>query len=266
MRPKQTSDIQIIGRPVEASLRFFPSGIRAGQPSESGQEREEDIDVYSLLGTSTASVVVSVIGDSMIDAGIMPGDFVVLDTCREPRSGDIVAIRIDDEVTLKYFFPDSAKGLIRLVPANKHYEPITVTDRQSTDIIGVAAGAYHPFRRKETVRLGRLAGDYPHLRTIGAADTKQGKRFRDCVNDKEHYDLILKTLHSLVDGRRGKYVVAVMACATERGLIRFPSFSEAREEFGNVGSRSNWAAQARNRYFKDVDIDGINTILDQCSL
>ena len=64
-------------------------------------------------------------GDSMMDDGILDGDFVVVEPCNQPRNGDIVVALIDkDNVTLKRFYRE--KDHIRLQPANRNYQPIRV--------------------------------------------------------------------------------------------------------------------------------------------
>ena len=61
-------------------------------------------------------------GDSMIEAGILPGDTVLVERGRVPRNGDIVIACVDGAWTMKYFFKDRAG--VRLEPANKAYAAI----------------------------------------------------------------------------------------------------------------------------------------------
>jgi repressor LexA len=58
----------------------------------------------------------------MIEAGIMPGDLVLVERGRDPKDGDIVVAEVDHEWTMKYFKKQG--GRIILVPANKKYQPI----------------------------------------------------------------------------------------------------------------------------------------------
>ena len=58
----------------------------------------------------------------MIDAGIQPGDMVLVEKGKEPRGGDIVVAQVDGEWTMKYFTRD--RQGIRLDPANRNYKPI----------------------------------------------------------------------------------------------------------------------------------------------
>lgn len=67
-------------------------------------------------------------GDSMIGAGIDDGDLVVLRMQNTARSGQIVAALVDDEATLKRFYPQPGLRRIRLAPENDAYDDIYVSD------------------------------------------------------------------------------------------------------------------------------------------
>jgi repressor LexA len=71
-------------------------------------------------------------GDSMIDAGIFSGDYVIISKQYTASNGQIVAALIDDEATLKTFYKE--KNYIRLQPENKNMEPIIAKD---VEILGV---------------------------------------------------------------------------------------------------------------------------------
>jgi len=86
--------------------------------------REKGNDLYAL----------EVKGDSMIDAMINDGDIVVMKPAQEARNGEMVAVRINDEYTLKYFFKE--KNGYRLQPANPTMEPITLKKNEPVEIGG----------------------------------------------------------------------------------------------------------------------------------
>jgi repressor LexA len=69
-----------------------------------------------------STYLVTVSGDSMIEAGIMPGDIVVVERGRDAKNGDIIIAEVDNEWTMKYFEKIGQK--VRLIPANKKYKPI----------------------------------------------------------------------------------------------------------------------------------------------
>lgn len=97
--------------------------IKAGFPSPA---EEETVDLMSLdeylISNPQATYLLKVEGDSMIDAGIHPGDLVLIQRNLTPRHGDIVVACVDDEWTLKYF--EKTGGKVRLRAANKKYQPI----------------------------------------------------------------------------------------------------------------------------------------------
>lgn len=97
--------------------------VAAGWPSPA---EEENVDTLSLdewlIGNKEASFMLKVSGDSMIDAGIHPGDMVILERGRHPKSGDIVVAEVDREWTIKYF--ERHGGVVTLRPANRAYKPI----------------------------------------------------------------------------------------------------------------------------------------------
>ena len=80
--------------------------------------------------------MVKVTGDSMIGAGIMPGDLVIVERGRDPRPGDIVIAEVDGEWTMKYF---SKKGnRIFLQAANKKYAPVFPNEKLSIGGVVIA--------------------------------------------------------------------------------------------------------------------------------
>jgi len=102
-------------------------------------EQEETIDLGDLWD-GTGSFVLEVTGDSMIDAHILDGDYVVIRQQSTADPGDIVVARTGEgEATLKYWFPE--KNRIRLQPANKRLKPIHVRDAQ---VVGVVVGVVRP--------------------------------------------------------------------------------------------------------------------------
>ena len=76
--------------------------------------------------------MLKVVGDSMIDAAICDGDFVVIRSQKDANKGEIVAAMIDGEATVKTFSKKS--GQIWLLPANDNYQPI---DGNQAEILGV---------------------------------------------------------------------------------------------------------------------------------
>ncbi len=81
-------------------------------------------------------------GDSMIDAGILNGDYIFVKKQLTASKGDIVVALISDEATVKYYFPE--KDQVRFQPANKNMAPIYVraADFKPTMLLGVVVGVF----------------------------------------------------------------------------------------------------------------------------
>ena len=101
--------------------------VEAGWPSPAEEELKDTItlDEY-LIRNKEATYLLMVKGDSMIDAGIMPGDLLIVERGAAARDGDIVIAQIDREWTIKYFRRRGNK--VFLEAANKNYQPIHPTE------------------------------------------------------------------------------------------------------------------------------------------
>jgi len=107
---------------LTAATRLL-GAVQAGFPSPAEEELVNtlSLDDY-LVERPEASFLLTVSGDSMVEAGIQPGDLILVEKGRTPRNGDIVVAQVDDEWTLKYFQRD--RDGVRLDPANRAYAPI----------------------------------------------------------------------------------------------------------------------------------------------
>jgi repressor LexA len=121
----------------EAHLLPIVGEIAAGGPIEAYQDASESMAVPDLLAPSGDAYVLKVRGDSMIEAHIADGDFVLIRPQSTARNGDIVVAQVDDNgVTLKTFFKE--KDRVRLQPANAAYAPQYYDDvRIQGKLIGV---------------------------------------------------------------------------------------------------------------------------------
>ena len=98
-------------------------------------EQDERIDFSELFGRR-GTYVLEVAGDSMIEASISDGDYVVVEPRRTAKRGDIVVAQTTDgDATVKYYFPE--KKRIRLEPANSDMKPIYA---KNVKIKGVVVG------------------------------------------------------------------------------------------------------------------------------
>lgn len=102
--------------------------IAAGLPIEA-LEGQSSLAVPAALLGSGEHYALEVSGDSMVEAGILDGDYALVKRTDVARDGEIVVALIDDmEATLKYFRKEG--GMIRLDPANRAYEPQRYMPRQ----------------------------------------------------------------------------------------------------------------------------------------
>lgn len=112
-------------------LRLLGS-VAAGFPSPAEESLLDTLSLDEYLVTRPeATFMLRVEGDSMVEAGILPGDTVLVERGRTPRNGDIVIACVDGAWTMKYFFKDG-KG-VRLEPANKKYETIRPQSRLAVE-------------------------------------------------------------------------------------------------------------------------------------
>ena len=97
--------------------------VSAGFPSSADEELTDtmSLDEY-LISNKAATYILKVNGHSMIDAGILPGDMLLVERGADPRDGDIVIAQVDREWTMKYF--RKRGSAVFLEAANKDYQPI----------------------------------------------------------------------------------------------------------------------------------------------
>ena len=107
--PKLTGTVRLLG------------SIAAGFPTQEEEQEAEAVtlDEY-LVKDPDHSYMLTVRGDSMIDAGILPGDVVLVEKGPRPKQNDVVVACVDGEWTLKYYVRDNAG--VRLEPANPKYK------------------------------------------------------------------------------------------------------------------------------------------------
>lgn len=117
--------------------------VAAGQPILALEQREDTVKVDRFfLGGHRDVFALRVQGDSMIEAGIFDGDFIFVKKQATARSGDIVVAMINDEATVKYFYPETDRILFK--PANCRLVPIEVkrSDFKPVNLLGTVVGIY----------------------------------------------------------------------------------------------------------------------------
>ncbi len=112
--------------------------VAAGRPLEH-LKSEEKIEIPPNMRKGPGSYyALQVVGDSMINEGILEDDYVVIKRQADAENGQIVVALIDNEATIKRFF--KKKGRIELISANEKYAPIVVEDSKTFSIAGVFCG------------------------------------------------------------------------------------------------------------------------------
>ena len=100
--------------------------VAAGQPILAEQNIEGSMPLPTSLVGDSASFVLRVKGESMVQAGIFDGDFVIVRAQQDAVNGQIVVAMVDDGATVKTFYRE--KDRIRLQPENPAMDPIYVTN------------------------------------------------------------------------------------------------------------------------------------------
>ncbi|OGW42558.1 MAG: repressor LexA, partial [Nitrospirae bacterium RBG_16_43_11] len=124
---------RLIPRSLVSGARVLGT-VEAGFPSAAEEELADTLSFDDLLvGNREATFLLKVSGDSMTEAGILPGDMVIVDRSQTPKSGDIVIAEVDGEWTMKYL--RKRGDMVTLIPANHKYKPIR--PRNELKIAGV---------------------------------------------------------------------------------------------------------------------------------
>jgi repressor LexA len=132
--PSKPRALEVIGHDRETvvtsmrGVRELPvlGAVAAGVPMLAEENIEGTIPLPTEVVREDSTFVLRVKGDSMIDAGIFDGDFVVVRQQQTADNGDIVVALLEDEATVKRFFREADR--IRLQPENPAMEPIYVRD------------------------------------------------------------------------------------------------------------------------------------------
>jgi repressor LexA len=111
--------------------------VAAGQPILAEENIEEYLQVPDVIGGEDGDYVLRVRGDSMKDAGILEGDYVVVRPADDADDGDIVVALIGDEATVKRFFHEGDH--VRLQPENEAMKPIRTTEAR---LLGTVVGVF----------------------------------------------------------------------------------------------------------------------------
>ena len=129
-------------------LNLYNSKVTAGFPSPADDHVEKRLDPSEfLIDQADATFFVTVQGESMIEAGLMPNDKAVVDRSKIPVIGNIVLAVIDGEFTIKTLSRQK-NGDPRLLPANSSgkYTAINIKEGMQFEVWGVVTGSFRRFR------------------------------------------------------------------------------------------------------------------------
>ena len=122
---KELVDVPVIGK------------ITAGAPILAVENVTDTFPIPIDVVGNSESFMLTVRGESMIEAGILDGDYILVKRQNTARNGEIVVALIEDEATVKTFYKES--NYIRLQPENSSMDPIIVPDCK---ILGVVGGVF----------------------------------------------------------------------------------------------------------------------------
>jgi SOS regulatory protein LexA len=134
-------------RRLKPGPRFFDrpvaESVRAGTPDTAADSQPELLSIdRHLIPNPGRSILITVKGDSMIDAGIHSGDVVIVEKRTTADIGQIVVAVIDNEFTVKRL--QREKGRVVLRPENKAYP--TIRPKGDVEIFGVVVGQFRRYR------------------------------------------------------------------------------------------------------------------------
>ncbi len=128
------------GQPLP--LPLYGSRVAAGFPSPADDHLEAPLDLNQhLIRHPAATFLVRASGDSMLGAGIHPGDILVVDRALQAEPGRVVIAVVDGELTVKRLLRDGQGWVLQ--PENPDYAPIPIREGQELQIWGVVAHVIH---------------------------------------------------------------------------------------------------------------------------
>lgn len=134
----------VIGQPV--FVPAYRKAVRAGFPSPADDYLDAPIDLSrTLIQNAPATFIMTVAGDSAIDAGIFDGSLITVDRSLVPRDGDLVVVDVNGERSIKIF--RVAGGRSWLAFGNRRYPDYEPGPDAEIEIFGVITNSVRRFRR-----------------------------------------------------------------------------------------------------------------------
>ena len=149
-----SEDLRRYFRPVQQSntldkksdLPFLALGqVQAGFATWAQDDLEKELSLDDfLIAHPAATFLVKVAGESMLEAGILPGDVLVVDRSLTARSGQIVIAVVDGDLTVKRYWQNE-RGQVELRAENRSFPRVIVPDGAEVIIWGVVVGVVRKF-------------------------------------------------------------------------------------------------------------------------
>ena len=125
---RETVNVPIIGK------------VAAGEPLLAVQNVERYFPIPSEYMPNKQTFMLVVQGDSMVNAGIFSGDYVVVEKQKNAENGDKIVALVEDSATIKTFYKE--KDHIRLQPENDYMDPIVIHPEQQFQVLGKVIGVF----------------------------------------------------------------------------------------------------------------------------
>jgi len=137
-------EIYQIDHETSLKLPLFISNVPAGFPSPADDYLDKSLDLNKfLINNPAATFYVKVQGDSMINAGIISGDILIVDRSIVNTYGKIVVALLNNEFTVKRLIKKKSK--VYLIPENPKYPNIELSDQVDFQVWGVVTGLVRKF-------------------------------------------------------------------------------------------------------------------------
>ena len=144
LHKKKEFEIYIPNLGTTQKLPYFDGGVSAGFPSPAEDYMHSKLDLNNLLiEHPSATYYVRVNGDSMLGAGILNGDLLIVDRSLEVTNNCIVVAYIEGEFTVKRIKKINNKMFLQ--PENKNHQAIEITESMDFELFGGVAHAIHHF-------------------------------------------------------------------------------------------------------------------------
>ena len=133
--------VQVLARarPNQRSFPLAVSTVQAGFATwmEDSIDKDLSLDDY-LVGHEAATFLVKVAGESMIEAGILPGDVLVVDRSLQAQPGEVVIAVVDGDLMVKRLVKNNQR--LELRAENRHFPPVIIPEGAQVEIWGVVTG------------------------------------------------------------------------------------------------------------------------------